>query len=85
MLGHYPQGTMQAFLQLTHLTEKNCETNQSSGFIKILLQDHQAIIMPLRQNIREYAEKWKDVGSSDFLNTLIGMHEKIAWMLRAHL
>jgi starvation-inducible DNA-binding protein len=31
------------------------------------------------------AEKWKDAGSSDFINRLLADHEKMAWMLKAHL
>ena len=85
MLGHYPVATMQGFLNLTHLTEKMREKNNSEGFIQTLLEDHQSIIMHLRHGIREIADQLDDAGSSDFLNGLIEKHEKIAWMLRAHL
>jgi starvation-inducible DNA-binding protein len=84
-LGHYSVATMQDFLRLTHLTEKMRGQNNSAGFIQTLLEDHQSIIMHLRHSIREIAERFGDAGSSDFLNELIEKHEKIAWMLRAHL
>src|SRR5882762_3919066 len=44
-LGHYAPATLQSFLQLTHLTEKLGERNDSMGFIKELLKDHENIII----------------------------------------
>ena len=85
MLDHYPEATFRHFLQLTHLSEARDGDNTSLSFIKSLLGDHQAVIIHLRQIINEYAEKWKDAGSSDFINALLEKHEKISWMLRAHL
>jgi starvation-inducible DNA-binding protein len=84
-LGHYSIATMHGFLSLTHLTETMRGKNNSEGFIQTLLEDHQSIIMHLRHSIRQIAEQFGDTGSSNFLNDLIEKHEKIAWMLRAHL
>jgi starvation-inducible DNA-binding protein len=55
------------------------------GFIKSLLADHETIIIHLRENINRYADEWKDAGTSDFITGLMETHEKMAWMLRAHL
>src|SRR6201985_1648403 len=49
-LGHYAPATLQSFLSLTHLTEKLGERNDSLGFIKELLIDHENIIIFLREN-----------------------------------
>jgi starvation-inducible DNA-binding protein len=84
-LGHYAEATMQGFLKLTHLTEQTREKNDSHGFIKELLEDHESIIIHLRERINLYADKWHDQGSSDFITGLMETHEKMAWMLRAHL
>ena len=84
-LGHYAEATMQAFLKLTHLTEQTREKNDSSGFMKMLLEDHETIIIHIRENINLYANDWHDQGSSDFITGLMEGHEKMAWMLRAHL
>jgi starvation-inducible DNA-binding protein len=84
-LGHYAEATMQGFLKLTHLTEQTRERNDSSGFMKMLLEDHETIIIYLRENINLYANDWRDQGSSDFITSLMEVHEKMAWMLRAHL
>src|SRR5258708_36564794 len=40
-LGHYAPATMKLFLALTHLTEFNESKNDSLGYIKVLLQDHE--------------------------------------------
>ena len=84
-LGHYAEATMQGFLKLTHLTEQTREKNDSGGFMKMLLEDHETIIIHIRENINLYANDWHDLGSSDFITSLMEVHEKMAWMLRAHL
>jgi starvation-inducible DNA-binding protein len=84
-LGHYAVATMQEFLKLTHLTEQSREKNDSLGFIKELMEDHETIIIHLRENINRFANDWHDLGTSDFITGLMEMHEKMAWMLRAHL
>jgi len=84
-IGHYSEATMRDFLKLTHLNEKSIEKNDSLSFIKELLEDHQSIIIFLRENIDRYATEWNDQGSSDFITGLMEAHEKMAWMLRAHL
>src|ERR1700748_3180627 len=50
-LGHYAPATLQSFLQLTHLTEKLGQPNDSLGFIKELLTDHENVIIFLRENV----------------------------------
>lgn len=84
-LGHYAVATMQGFLELTSLTEKSEEKNNSQGFMKELLGDHETIIMHIRESINQYANDWNDAGTSDFVTGLMETHEKMAWMLRAHL
>lgn len=84
-LGHYAPATLQSFLSLTHLTEKSGEKNDSMGFIKELVMDHESIIVFIRENINRFANEYGDAGSSDFITGLIEEHEKMAWMLRAHL
>jgi starvation-inducible DNA-binding protein len=84
-IGHYAPATLKQFLSLTHLTEVSREKNDSQGFIHELLKDHEAIIIFLRENIDKLASELKDYGTSDFLTGLMEDHEKMAWMLRAHL
>ncbi len=84
-IGHYAEATLAGFLAETQLSEQSRSKNDSVGFIKTLLEDHEAIIIHLRENIDRFQEEWKDAGSSDFITGLMVKHEKMAWMLRAHL
>jgi starvation-inducible DNA-binding protein len=84
-LGHYAPATLQSFLNLTHLTETVSENNDSTGFIKELLNDHESIIIRLRALITVFAESLKDLGTSDYVTGLMETHEKMAWMLRVHI
>lgn len=85
MLGHYSPATLKDFLKLTHLTEQMREKNDSAGFIRELLADHETIIITMRENIDRFANEFKDAGTSDFITGLMEEHEKMAWMLRSHL
>ena len=85
MLGHYSPGTLKDFLALTHLTEKIDNKNNSAGFIRELLEDHESIIVFIRENINPFASTYNDAGTSDYITGLMEQHEKMAWMLRAHL
>src|SRR5882757_6897848 len=84
-LGHYAPGTMKLFLELTHLTEFNESKNDSLRYIKELLQDHESIVEFIRGNINSFANDYGDATTSDFITGLAEAHEKMAWMLRAHL
>jgi starvation-inducible DNA-binding protein len=84
-LSHYAPATLQSFLSLTHLTEKLGERNDSLGFIRELLTDHENIIIFLRENITPIANEYGDLGTSDYITGLMEDHEKMAWFLRGHL
>lgn len=85
MLGHYALGTMKDFLAITRMTESNYEFSNQQQIVQALLNDHETIIKTLRHDAESEAEKYKDLGTSDFLTGLMEKHEKMAWMLRAHL
>lgn len=84
-IGHYAPATLKEFLELTHLTEYSERTNDSKGFIKDLLADHDSIVEFIRGSINTIDDKYKDAGTSDYITGFIEIHEKMAWMLRAHL
>lgn len=84
-LGHYAPATLKSFLELTHLTEASRSHNDSLGFIKELLEDHESITIFLREHIDRFASELKDYGTSDFITSILETHEKMAWMLRSHL
>jgi len=83
-IGHYAPATMTQLLQLTHLTEAIGSKNNSQGFLKELLEDHESIIEFVRGTLNPLAEKYKDLGTSDFLTAILEKHEEMAWMIRAH-
>jgi len=83
-LGHYAPATLKQFLELTHLTEQSRGKNDSQGFFKELLADHETIIIHLRENINPFSEKHHDLGTSDFITGLMEQHEKMAYFLRSH-
>lgn len=83
-IGHYAPATLTQLLQLTHLTEATANKNDSAGFIKELLEDHESIITFIRGNINPFANEYHDAGTSDFITGLLETHEEMAWMLRAH-
>ncbi len=85
VLGHYATATLHAYAELTHLTEETVQSNNSEGFLKTLLNDHESIIIHLRENINAFNDKLKDAGTADFITGLMEKHEKMAWMLRSHL
>lgn len=85
MLGHYAPATLKDFLELTHISEQSREKNDSAGFSKELLNDHESIIVSLRENINKVANEYLDLGTSDFMTGIMEEHEKMAWMLRAQL
>ena len=84
-LGHYAPGSLKQFLELTHLTEDDRVKNDAPGYIRMLLADHESILIHLRGNIDNYAGALKDAGTSDYITNLMETHETMAWMLRAHL
>lgn len=84
-VGHYVPASLKKYQQLTHLTEKEIGGNDSQSFFADLLEDHESIIIFLRENVKPIAEKWKAEGISDYVTGLMETHEKTAWMLRAHL
>jgi starvation-inducible DNA-binding protein len=60
------------------------EMDEVADMIGGLLGGHEALIRQLRDDI-EVAERNRDDGTADFLTGLLEDHEKMAWMLRAHL
>jgi len=84
-IGHYAPGQLNKYLELTHLSEKSLDDNSSQTFFAELLEDHESIIIFLRENINSMADKFMAEGISDYITGLMEYHKKTAWMLRSHL
>lgn len=84
-LGSKTIGTMEEFGKLSAIKEQAGKYPSSKEMIKELLEDHETVIVQLRQLVEECAEKNNDAGSADFLTGLMEIHETIAWTLRRYL
>src|ERR1700739_4573251 len=77
-IGHFAEGRLADYLKLTDLLEDGYSDNQKT-LITNLLNDHETIIRQLRRLIDDFADKYKDAGSSDFVTGLLRQHETTAW------
>lgn len=84
-LGHTVPATMTEFLQQATLAEQPGDLPDDRGMIAQLVADHEAIIRNLRRDVRATDEQYDDMGTSDYLTGLMEKHEKMAWLLRAHI
>jgi starvation-inducible DNA-binding protein len=83
-LGHYAEARLKDYIKLSHLEEQEY-TNKQSEQLQNLLEDHETIIQNLRKLITLFADKHKDLGSSDFVTGLMEQHEKMAWFIRSYI
>jgi starvation-inducible DNA-binding protein len=84
-LGQPAPGTLAEYLRTTRLAEDAEKPASATDMLANLLADHEAIARNLRQEITLVQETYVDTGTADFLTGLLEQHEKMAWMLRAHL
>ena len=78
-------GTLAEFVKTSRLTEQPGTAPAATDMIRALLSDHEAIVRSVGADIGPVAEKFQDIGTSDYLTGLLEKHEKMAWMLRAFL
>lgn len=83
-LGFFTAGSMEEFAAQSRLVETDHLDGNDKKMIENLLRDQEAMIQILRHNVSE-TEELGDAGNADFLTALMEEHEKMAWMLRAHL
>lgn len=84
-LGGVATGSMEGFLKLARLSESTGHPPTADAMVAELLADHETIIRQLRLDLDTANDKYHDAGTGDFLTGLMEGHEKMAWMLRAHL
>jgi starvation-inducible DNA-binding protein len=84
-LGGKSLGTLEEFARHSSISEQPGQYPDPQTMISNLLKDHETIIQTLRKNIDECEEKYHDTVTSNFLQDAVEKHEKMAWMLRAHL
>ncbi len=84
-VGVHAIGTFQEFTQYARVKEHPAHYRASREIIVDLLGDHETIIRQLHDDVLKTAEKYHDVGTSEFLAGILEQHERMAWMLRANL
>lgn len=84
-LGGLTVATLKEFLQSSNLKENPGDYPSDLKMISNLLGDHETTIKYLRKGADDCEKKYHDMGTNDFLIGLMEKHEKMAWMLRAHL
>ncbi len=78
-------GSLNEFLALSSLSELRGIKQTNTVFIVALMEDHEAVIRFIRPLVELFEDTYKDAGTADFMTSLLEKHEKMAWMLRAHL
>jgi starvation-inducible DNA-binding protein len=84
-IGGMSLATLTEFVKESRLKESPGEYPGDLKMISKLLGDHERIIRNLRSDLEICDKKYQDIGTNDFLTGLMEIHEKMAWMLRAHL
>ena len=76
--------TMTEFLQLTPLEEEPGVYPDDTAMLKKIAHDHEMVVGLLR-TITELAETNYDAGTANMSSELLETHEKMLWMIKAHL
>jgi len=79
MLGGLADASFKEFLRNTRIDEQPTDVPD----VLHLLADHETIIRFLREDIRKCTEEYEDDGTIGLLVSVLSLHEKMAWMLRA--
>ncbi|ALJ05123.1 DNA starvation/stationary phase protection protein [Pseudalgibacter alginicilyticus] len=83
-LGSKSIGTMGEFIEHATLKEST-EYEPQDKMLAELLNDHEKIIISIREMVTKMEEDSEDVGTVDFLTALILSHESKAWILRRYI
>lgn len=83
MLGGVSSGMMKEFLDEASLGECPGEIVNGQIATELLIKDHNQMTCFLKAAIQECDKRNNDVGTADFLTSLLRSHEEIAWILRS--
>lgn len=78
----YAPGSMREFLKQGTLKEAEYQLS-GNEMLQDLIQDHEEIATQIRPKIKQL-QNWGDESSAEVLIQRLKIHEKTAWMLRAH-
>lgn len=83
-LDYMAPATMEEYLKLATIKEEPGDNPDDMGMIQLLLAAQEAVIRQVRP-AADFATQQNDTGTNNLLAELLEKHEKMAWMLRAHL
>ena len=83
-LGGRAPSTLTAFVNAKRIDESVGQNKDAEALLKGLLAVHEHVIRALRKDV-DLADEQHDQGTADLLTGLMEEHEKMAWMVRAHL
>jgi starvation-inducible DNA-binding protein len=83
--GAYAPASLKEFQTLTRLSEHPGVYPNAHTMVANALADHELLIRHLREDTEVINAKYHEIGVEDFLTGLLQIHQKAAWMLRAHL
>src|ERR671916_857253 len=83
-LGGKSLGTLDEFARYSDIYDEPGQNPDAETMISNLLNDHEKVIKAIRKNADE-AEHLHDMATNNFYTQAALDHEKLAWMLRAHL
>lgn len=76
-------GTLQEFQERARLNETPGDYPTARQMVMNLVNDHEAVIRTLRNDIDTIGETYNDLAGQDFLIELLQEHQDMAWMLRS--
>ena len=82
-LGSKAVSSLDEFQKNSKIKEHPGEYPDAKTMASNLLVDHETIIQNIREAIPKIGDEYGDVGTEDFLTSLMEKHEKTAWMLRS--
>jgi len=83
--GEFSPGTLTEMLELARLTEEPGVVPSAREMVANLVADHEACIRQLREDTKAAGDKYGDISVEDYFTGLVQDHQKMAWLLRAHL
>ena len=83
--GEKAPASLGGFLAVARLREPAWDDPPADQMIRNLLDDHEALIRSLRDDVEAAGGKHKAAEVADFLTGLLEEHTKMAWMLRSML
>lgn len=84
-LGQFVFALLKDFSMVLKNLDENSEIIDQKLIMQSLIKQHKIAIKIIRNEIIPMADRNRDLSSTDFAINLIEQHEKMIWMLRAHL